>query len=197
MPTMIVKRKARSRIGSIRTRAVLWFKYAKPGFMIAILEPPLCLLFLTIFRLLNPQTNPSLFDSNLSLAIIGVSSAAGSVSGLALTVRPAFLRRGRPIQNLGLNLRTPVLPHRTRPPGILEILAPFLKTSMWESQELAMVMHKSYELMKKHVAFIRTLTWTERYTSRPSNFMMSEAISLILKLLPPVERHSATCPGCK
>jgi hypothetical protein len=163
----------------------------------ALIEPPLCILFLTIFHWLSPQTNPVLFGSILSLTILGVVLTAASVAGLALMVHPPFLQRGQRMSNLGLNVRSPSLPHRARQPGILEVIAPFLRTNMWESQELAMVMHKSYDLMKKHVAYIRTLEWTEHYTSRPSNFMMSEAISLILKLLPPVERHSITCAGCK
>lgn len=192
MPTMIVKRK--SRMSAIRSSALGWFDSHRGGFVVALLEPPLFLFFLVVLHLLNPQTNPLLFGSTLSLAILGICMAAASFSSLALTVRPHIAKQG---SGLGINVRTPSLPHRSRPPGILELLAPFLRTSMWESQELAMVMHKSYELMKKHVAFIRTITWTERYTSRPSNFMMSEAISLILKLLPPVEKHSTTCKGCK
>lgn len=189
---MIVKRK--SRMSAIRSSALGWFDSHRGGFVVALLEPPLFLFFLVVLHLLNPQTNPLLFGSTLSLAILGICMAAASFSSLALTVRPHIAKQG---SGLGINVRTPSLPHRSRPPGILELLAPFLRTSMWESQELAMVMHKSYELMKKHVAFIRTITWTERYTSRPSNFMMSEAISLILKLLPPVEKHSTTCKGCK
>ena len=192
---MIVKGKSRK--GAIRSSALGWFESHKGGFVVALLEPPLFLFFLVVLHLFNPQIDPLLFDSTLSLAILGICMAAASFSSLALTVRPRIARHGSPRSGLRINVRTPTLPHRSRPPGILELLAPFLRTSMWESQELAMVMHKSYELMKKHVAFIRTLTWTERYTSRPSNFMMSEAISLILKLLPPVEKHSATCTGCK
>ena len=192
---MIVKEKSRK--GAIRSSALGWFESHKGGFAVALLEPPLFLFFLMVSHLLNPQINPLLFGSTLSLAILGICVAAASFSSLALTVRPHIARQGSPGSGLGINVRTPTLPHRSRPPGILELLAPFLRTSMWESQELAMVMHKSYELMKKHVAFIRTLTWTERYTSRPSNFMMSEAISLILQLLPPVEKHSAICTGCK
>jgi hypothetical protein len=161
-----------------------------------LIEPPLFLLFLTVFHWLSPQTNPALFDSTLSFAILGVGLAAASASGLALMVRPGFLRWGFRKTSLGFNIRAPSIPHRSHP-GILELIAPFLRSNMWESQELATVMHKSYELMKKHVGYIRTLSWTERYTSKPSNFMMSEAISLILKLLPPVEKHSATCRGCK
>jgi hypothetical protein len=162
-----------------------------------LLEPLLFILFLTVYHWLSPKTNPTLFGSTASLVVLGVGLAAASAASLTLMVRPHFLQHGSPMTNLGLNVRAPSLPHRSRPPGILELIAPFLKSSMWESQELAMVMHKSYDLMRKHVAYIRTLQWTERYTSRPSNFMMSEAISLILKLLPPVERHSATCSGCK
>jgi len=101
-------------------------------------------------------------------------------------VRPIFLQRGPRMTSQGLSVRAPNLLHMSRPPGVLEIIAPFLKSNMWESQELAMVIHKSYELMKKHVGYIRTLSWTASYTSKPLNFMMSEAISLILKLLPPV-----------
>lgn len=163
----------------------------------ALIEPSLFLLFLTGFHLFSPQINPLLFGSIESLLIVGLGAAAASAAGLALMVRPLFLQRGPRMSTLGLNVRAPAMPHRSHPPGILELIAPFLKSTMWESQELAMVMHKSYELMKKHVAYIRTLSWTERYTSRPSDFMMSEAISLILKLLPPVEKHSATCKGCR
>jgi hypothetical protein len=191
----MIKGKEKSKIGSARARAASWFRSEKPGVIIALLDPPLCLLFLAIFHLLSPQTDPPLFDSILALEILGICLVAGSVSGLAFTIRPSFLRGGPRIATLGV--RAPTLPRRSRSPGILELIAPFLKTSMWESPELAMVMHKSYELMKKHMAFIRTLAWTERYTSTPSNFMMSEAISLILKLLPPVEKHSATCSGCR
>ncbi len=99
--------------------------------------------------------------------------------------------------SLGINARTRGVDLQSHPPAVLDLIAPFLRTSMWESQELAMVMHQSYDLMKKHVGYIRTLEWTGRYTSKPKNFMMSEAISLILKLLPPVERHSSICTGCK
>lgn len=162
----------------------------------ALLDPPLTLLFLLIWHWFNAKPNPMIFDFPLSLEILGICATAASAAGLALMIRLPF-RGGASSPNLGLNVRVPTLPHRSHPPGILELLAPFLKTSMWESQELAMVMHKSYELMKKHVAFIRTLTWTQRYTARPANFMMSQAISLILKLLPPVEAHSAICSGCK
>ena len=197
MPTMIVKGKSKSRIGAIRSSALGWFESHRGGFVVALLEPPLFLFFLVALHLFNPQINPLLFGSTLSLVILGICMAAASFSSLAVTLRPHIAKQGSPGSGLGINVRAPSLPHRSRPPGILDLLAPFLRTSMWESQELAMVMHKSYELMKKHVAFIRTLTWTERYTSRPSNFMMSEAISLILKLLPPVEKHSATCSGCK
>ena len=196
MTTMIVKGGGKSRISSIRFRSTAWFKSHRGGFVMALLVPPLSLFFLAVFHFFNPQVNPPIFGSTQSLAILGLCLAAASVSGLALSIRPCF-RHGAPGSALGLNVRAPTLPRRSRPPGILELLAPFLRTSMWESQELAMVMHRSYDLMKKHVSFIRTLTWTERYASRPSNFMMSEAISLILKLLPPVEKHSATCAGCK
>lgn len=197
MPTMIVKGKAKSRTWAMRSRATGWFTSHSAGFVVALLDPPLFLFFLMVLHLFNPQTNPPLFDPTQSWAIIGICLTAASFSSLALTVRPHVTKHGSAGSGLGLNVRTPSLPRRSRSPGILELLAPFLRTSMWESQELAMVMHKSYELMKKHVVFIRTLTWTERYTSRPSNFMMSEAISLILRLLPPVEKHSATCTGCK
>jgi hypothetical protein len=163
----------------------------------ALLEPSLFLLFLTVFHWLDPQINPLLFGTTESLAVLGLGLAAASAAGLALMVKPLFLQHGSRMTSLGLNVRTPTIPHRSRPPGILELISPFLKSNMWESQELAMVMHRSYELMKKHVGYIRTLPWTERYTSRPSNFMMSEAISIILKLLPPVEKHSASCAGCK
>jgi len=163
----------------------------------SLIEPPLFLLFLTIFHWLSPQTNPLLFGSPVSLAILGIGMAAASASGLALMVRPLFLRNGPRMNRLGLNVRGPNIPHRSNTPGVLELVAPFLKSDMWESQELAMVMHKSYELMKRHIGYIRTLSWTEHYASKPSNFMMSEAISVILKLLPSVEKHSATCRGCK
>jgi hypothetical protein len=195
--TVVLKRKRGPRIGSFRNHASSWFRSHKPAFFMALLEPSFFLLFLTVYHWLSPQTNPLLFGSTASLVVLGVGLAAASAASLSLMVRPRFLQRGSPMTNLGLNVRAPTLPHRARPPGILELIAPFLKSSMWESQELAMVMHKSYGLMKKHVAYIRTLTWTDRYTSRPSNFMMSEAISIILKLLPPVEKHSATCAGCK
>ncbi|GEM_PF-4043767 len=181
----------------MRAHALSWFTLYKPAFLMALFEPPLFLLFLTAFHWVSPQTNPPLFGSTESLTVLALGLAAASVAGLALMIRPVFLQRGPRMTDLGLNVRAPTLPHRSRSPGILDVIAPFLRSNMWESQELAMVMHKSYELMKKHVAYIRTLAWTERYTSRPSNFMMSEAISLILKLLPPVEKHSATCAGCR
>lgn len=194
---MILKGQKKSKTGALKFRSRTWFNSHKSGFTFGILEPPLFLLFLTIIHLFNPKLNPFLFDYSTGFEILGICSAAASVSALALMVRPRLFRHGSKAASLGLNVRVPTLPHRARSPGILELLSPFLKTSMWESQELAMVMHQSYDLMKKHVAFIRTLSWTDRYTSRPSNFMMSEAISLILKLLPPVEKHSATCAGCK
>jgi hypothetical protein len=194
---MIVKGKAKSRRGSLVVHASLWFTSHKPAFVMGLIEPPLFLLFLTVFHWLSPQTDPALFGSMVSLAILGVCVAAASASGLALMVRPGFLRLGFRMKSLGFNLRAPNVLLRSHLPGILELIAPFLRSNMWESQELAIVMHKSYDLMKKHVGYIRTLSWTERYKSKPSNFMMSEAISLILKLLPPVEKHSATCRGCK
>lgn len=193
---MIVRGRTKSRMSSVLSHATNWFQSHKTGFIIALIDPPLTLLFLLIWHWFSPKNNPPLFDFPLSLEIVAICLTAASASGLALMIRLPF-RKGSSSPSLGLNVRAPTLPHRSHPPGILELLAPFLKTSMWESQELAMVMHKSYELMKKHVAFIRTLTWTQRYTARPSNFMMSEAISLILKLLPPVETHSAICSGCK
>ena len=194
---IILKGRRRSRTRALRTHGTSWFTNRKPAFVMALLEPPLCILFLGVFHLLVPQTNPNLFDSLLSLTIVGLAMAAASVAGLALMIRPPILAQGNRMANLGINVRTPAIGHRFRQPAVLELIAPFLRTSMWESQELAMVMHRSYDLMKKHVGYIRTLEWAERYSSRPRNFMMSEAISLILKLLPPVERHSAICAGCK
>ena len=194
---MIIKGQKKSKTSVLKSRSTTWFTSHKSGFTIALIEPPLLLLLLSVVHLFNPQLNPFLFDFSIGFEILGICSAAASFLGLALMIRPRMFQHGSKGTGLGLNVRVPTLPHRYRPPGILELLAPFLRTSMWESQELAMVMSQSYDLMKKHVAFIRTLTWTARYTSRPSNFMMSEAISLILKLLPPVERHSSACAGCK
>lgn len=194
---MIIKGQKKTKTSVLKSRSATWFTSHKSGFTIALIEPPLLLLFLSVVHLFNPRLNPFLFDFSTGFEILGICSVAASFLGLVLMIRPRMFQHGSKGTGLVLNVRVPTLPHRARFPGILELLAPFLKTSMWESQELAMVMRQSYDLMKKHVAFIRTLTWTERYTSRPSNFMMSEAISLILKLLPPVERHSATCAGCR
>jgi len=154
------------------------FKADKALSVLASLAPLLVLAFLGLFRALNLETPVQLLGLNIDSVLLGAGLTAGSIIGLVLTIK------------------APSLLHRSEMPGILRLIAPFLKTSMWESQELAGVMHRSWELMTKHVAFVQTLAWTQNYSSKPSNFTMSEAISLILKLLPPVEKHSATCVHC-
>ena len=154
------------------------FRKDKALSVLASLAPLLVLAFLGLFRALNLETPVQLLGLNIGSLLLGAGLTAGSIIGLVLTIK------------------APSLLHRSEMPGILRLIAPFLKTSMWESQELAGVMHRSWELMTKHVAFVQTLAWTQNYSSKPSNFTMSEAISLILKLLPPVEKHSATCLHC-
>jgi hypothetical protein len=155
-----------------------WLKLGGPISILVFFAPLLVLVFLGLFRWFNLQSL-QLLGASVSLAMIGTALTIGSAAGLVVSIKaPGLLRK-------------------TRMPGILSLIAPFLKTSMWESEELAGVMSKSWQLMTKHVAFIQTLGWTQNYASKPTNFTMSEAISLILKLLPPVEKHSATCVQCR
>jgi hypothetical protein len=172
---LITRGKSESRAGSIWANVRAWLKFGEPASMLILFAPLFVLVFLGLFRWINLQ--PQLFGANLP--IIGAILTIGSTTALVLTVK------------------APVLLRRTRVPGILMLVSPFLKTSMWESEELAGVMRKSWELMTKHLAFIQTLSWTQNYVLDRPNFTMSEAISLILKLLPPVEKHSASCTGCK
>ncbi|OLE59135.1 MAG: hypothetical protein AUG17_04170 [Crenarchaeota archaeon 13_1_20CM_2_53_14] len=175
MTTMV---KGDSRTVSAGSNLPSWFNANKALSVLAFLAPVLVLAFLGLFRALNLETPVQLLGLTLDSVLLGVGLTAGSAVGLAFTIK------------------APSLLHRSEMPGILRLIAPFLKTSMWESQELAGVMHRSWQLMTKHVAFVQTLAWTQNYSSKPSNFTMSEAISLILKLLPPVEKHSATCLHC-
>ncbi len=174
---IITKGSGEAKNGSGRERLLSWLRIGGPLSITAFFAPIAVLIFLGLFRWFNLES-PQVLGSTVSLTTLGVALTSGSAAGLLLSIK------------------APTLLHRTGTPGILMLIAPFLKTGMWESEELAGVMRRSWELMTKHVGFIQQLNWTQKYASKPSNFTMSEAISLILKLLPPVEKHSATCARC-
>ena len=167
-----------AKTGSLKANLLSRIRIGGPLSLATFFAPIAVLVFLGLFRWLNLQS-PQLVGITISLSVIGIVVTTGSAAGLFLTLKaPNFL-------------------HRTVRPGILMLISPFLKTGMWESEELAGVMRRSWELMTKHTGFIQQLPLAQKYASKPSNFTMSEAISLILKLLPPVEKHSATCARCK
>jgi hypothetical protein len=175
--TIVTKGSAEAKNGSGRARLLSWLKTGGPISTAIFFAPVAVLIFLGLFRWFNLQS-PQLFGATISLEVLGLAFTAGSTAGLFLSIK------------------TPRFFHRAEMPGILMLIAPFLKSGMWESEELAGVMRRSWELMSKHVGFVQQQSWTQKYTSKPSNFTMSEAISLILKLLPPVEKHSSTCSRC-
>src|SRR5919108_3940384 len=167
-----------AKTGSVRAKLVNRIKMEGPISLATFFAPVAVLVFLGLFRAVNLQS-PQILGSTVSLPVIGIVVTAGSAAGLFLTVKaPSFL-------------------HRAGKPAILMLIAPFLKTGMWESEELAGVMRRSWELMTQHIGFIQQLPLAQKYSVKPSNFTMVEAISLILKLLPLVEKHSATCARCK
>jgi hypothetical protein len=175
--TIVIKESGGNKNGSGPGRLLSWLRSRDLLSITVFLAPMFVLVFLGLFRWFSLQT-PQLFGATISLPMLGVAFTIGSATGLFLSTK------------------APTLLHRTGMPGILMLISPFLKTGMWESEELAGVMRRSWELMTKHVGFIQQLNWTQKYASKPSNFTMSEAISLILRLLPPVEKHSATCARC-
>jgi hypothetical protein len=175
--TIVINDNGGNKNGSGPKRLLSWLRSRDLLSITVFLAPLFVLVFLGLFRWLSLQS-PQLLGANVSFSMLGVTFTVGSAAGLFLSAK------------------APTLLHRTGMPGILMLIAPFLKTGMWESEELAGVMRRSWDLMTKHVGFIQQLNWTQKYASKPSNFTMSEAISLILKLLPPVEKHSATCARC-
>ncbi len=156
---MITKGSGEAKNGSARARLLFWFRMGGPLAITIFFAPLAVLIFLGLFRWFNLQ-DLQVLNTTISLATLGIVFTAGSTVGLLLSIK------------------APIFLHRTGTPGILMLIAPFLKTGMWESEELAGVMRRSWELMTKHVGFIQQLNWTQKYASKPSNFTMSEVCNM-------------------